>query len=170
MHFLQLLIHALKNGIVQELSAYEDLLRLGAEKKDVLIRNDLDQLEKIRLAEEEGIKKVRMLNTLQAGTLSKIAEYHGLDHTPNLTEIIALVKSEKDKAQLQLYLQRYQRIIIDLQTQTREAQLLLETQMQYTNFMLEMLTQNDTVGDLYSSAGTVTDDPTPRRVWFNQEA
>lgn len=167
---MQLYIHALKNGLAQEKEVYTQLLQLAKQKSEALIKNNLEAIETILEQENEFLKKLSALNVLQTGTLSKIAEKKGLDHTPNLTEIIEMIDTSEGKQALITIQDEFQALIKELRTQNDQNQRLLETQLQYTNFCLGLLTQSEAVGDLYGSSGHVNDDSLPRRGIINREA
>lgn len=167
---MQLYIHALKNGLVKEKEVYSQLLRLARNKTEALIKNDLETIEAILKSESEALKKLGELNTLQTGTLSKIAEKMALSQQPNLSEIIEMTDNEQDRQTLVAIQNDFHTLIKELRTQNEQNQRLLETQLQYTSFCIELMTQNDAVGDLYGSSGHINEDPTPRRGFINREA
>lgn len=168
--FLQLLVHALKNGMLQEQEVYAELLGLAKDKRDALVQNDVEQLGEILKAEEIAMKRVRELNTMQTGTLSKIAEDCALTELPTISRVIELLPSEAEKQKLRTVQQSFQSLIRDLKNQNEQNQKLLETQIQYNGIFLELFTQNEPVGNLYANTGYVSDDPTPRRGFINREA
>lgn len=167
---MQLYIHALKNGLAQEKEVYTQLLQLAKQKSEALIKNNLEEIEAILEQESEFLKKLSAINVLQTGTLSKIAEKKGLDHIPNLTEVINMIDLSKEKQTLITIQNEFHALIKELRAQNDQNQRLVETHLQYTSFCLELLTQNEAVGDLYGSSGHVNDDPFPRRGIINREA
>lgn len=167
---MQLVFHALKNGLEQERKVYARLLELGLGKKEALVKNDIDAINKTLEQETECMKKLRELNTIQMGNLDRLAEHFHLDHRPNLSEIISLTDDEAEKRKLREMQDAFHALIKEFRSVNEQNQKLLETQMQYTDFCLELLTQEETVGDLYSNSGRVNEEPVQRRGIIDWEA
>ncbi|MDL2224966.1 flagellar protein FlgN [Eubacteriales bacterium OttesenSCG-928-M02] len=141
----------------EERAIYQTLLEKAAEKKDAIIKDDVEALTAITRFEEEAVLAIRKTDKAKEKILQEMAPIMHQAEPPDLSEIIQGVKDGALKADLSNIQVEFQSIINGLSAQNMVNQQLLETQLEYTNFCLELLTQPESVGDFYGSSGQVAD-------------
>jgi hypothetical protein len=167
--FLDELLVGLKSVMIEEKKVYEELLRIANEKKEALIKNDTDRMDEFVKLEKKAMRDVRELNRKTTQTLDMIARAHHLDHSPDLSQIIGLIPEEDERESMCRLQEAFQQTIQELMTRNELNQRLIETQLQYMAFCLELFTQGDPVGATYGHSGHVNEDHIVRKGLLDQE-
>lgn len=164
------LVDALKTVMASERAVYAGLAELADQKKGYIIQNDLANIKACMRLEENALRELKELDQEKAGVLREIQQEGGLAAMPDLTAIIGLLEREAKKEELRALQRDFQNLIEDLKGKNNLNQTLLKTQLQYTSFCLELMTQGGNVGDLYGNTGRVQEDTTARMGLLDREA
>lgn len=153
---MEQLIYALKNAMTAEKDAYRTLVGLSERKKDFLISNDVEGLNKLIREETNCVKAMKTLSLERESVLKQIADKKGLLDNLNMDDVIAFA-SGRLKQELSDLKQEFNRVIISLSRLNGLNKKLIDTHLQYTSFCIETLTQSGNTGDTYSSTGQVSE-------------
>ena len=154
-------IIALKDVMTAEKDAYFELLSLSEKKKDILIQNDIAALNTLIRRETEQMRLIKPL-AQERQTLSKnIKEHYGLSKLETIDDVISLADGRL-KDELATLKKDYNQILKRLSDCNDLNKKLIETQMQYTDFCIGVLTQNMKTSDIYNGNGSVSEDQTSR--------
>jgi flagellar biosynthesis/type III secretory pathway chaperone len=153
----------------RERDLYARLLEYAEEKKEVLVKNDFDGINRVLTLETETMERIADANKLTNEVLERIAQKNKLAARPDLSAVIALVDDENEKEELRATQNAFQSLVAALKMKNDTNQKLLETQLKYNEFFLNMLTQQEGVGDLYGNDGLVDEDRLPRRVLIDTQ-
>jgi flagellar biosynthesis/type III secretory pathway chaperone len=159
----------LKSAMIEEKKVYEELLSIADEKKKALIKNDTERMDEFVKLEKKAMKDARALNSKTIEILDAIAHAHQLDHNPDLSEIISLIQEEEERESIRRMQAEFQQTIQDLMTRNELNQRLIETQLEYMAFCLELFTQGDPMGEMYGYDGHVSEDHMVRKGLLDQE-
>lgn len=138
-----------------EKAAYKELLILAEEKKDIVIKNDIDSLNTIVLRETNVIKKIKALEIKRANAVENIINDKGLDKKYiELDEIIDYA-IDIQKAQLIKLKNEFADVVNKLKDINSINKNLMETQLRYTSFCLDVILQNGNTAVNYDNSGSV---------------
>lgn len=148
---------ALKSVLELETVEYRQMLALAAEKRDVLLKNDVAGLEFIVARETVVLKRIKQLETEREALIARTA---ALSHRPKdalrLTDIIAMAGGE-----LRGELVRLRGELGELTERMKNSNTmnrgLIETQLQYANFCVNLLSGQEGTLSVYSNAGEMND-------------
>jgi hypothetical protein len=135
-----------------ERDACVKLIELGKAKKDQLIENRVTQLNLTVRAESEAVKKLKTASKYRVEALKGVALEFGLEYPIELNDVLALLPNE-NREQAQGIKASIQLAVEELAALNALNQKLIETQIQYTEFCLSMLTEGPERLDTYENTG-----------------
>ncbi len=150
--------------MTDEKSLYEELLPLGMEKKEAITKNDIETLDRIvkeeqvflgKVNERERVRK-QLVGELAAHLKKPASEISMQDFLPSSPPEV----QEKLKVlhrELGVLLQKH----ADLNELNRK---LIESRLEFINYTLNAVVQDDTPSHIYGGAGAASD---PQRVSRN---
>ncbi|MDL2289325.1 flagellar protein FlgN [Clostridia bacterium OttesenSCG-928-F22] len=156
------LIQKLKKAMLEEREIYQDLLHKAEEKQTALVENNTQAINEILEYETTVIGTLKGSNKETQSILEDIQQEFQLEQLPSLTDLINIVETEADKQQLRELQDDFREIVQELSDRNQLNQRLIETQLQYTAFNLEILTQGQALGDTYSQSGEIKESNTER--------
>ncbi|MEL7608383.1 MAG: flagellar protein FlgN [Bacillota bacterium] len=127
--------------MAQETELYEDLLELAGRKKDVLIEHRIEELKQIVHRESEILKRLGKMELRRAPLLAALAPSEGDIGSPELSAILPTLDSP-EREELNRIKERLQRTVGEISARNAVNQKLIETQLQYTSFCIELMTGN----------------------------
>lgn len=142
----------LLEAMTAERDACFRLIELGKTKKDQLIENRVTELNLTVRAESEAVKKLKTAAKHRIEALKGIALEFGLDHSIEFDNVLALLHPEK-RTEAQGIKASVQAAVEELAALNALNQRLIETQIQYTEFCLSMLTEGPERLDTYENTG-----------------
>lgn len=163
------LLSELTYAMAGELELYMSLLQYARQKKRVLIDNDVDQLTILVKLEEEQLAKLGPFTEMREKLFTRIAAEDGYDGKITLGYIQKRFPPAQ-RRELDRLSVRYQQVIRELSALNRLNQSLLQTQLQYTAFCMEAITQAHPVGSIYGSTGYANSGFAPARRLIDREA
>lgn len=150
-------IEMLVNILGQECKIYKNLLTMSEQKKDILIQGDVDALDAMVSREKEALQKISSLERMREDTTSSTALEQGIE-TKNvrLEEIIETCSGEEKDA-LQRIRFELGEVVKALSDNNAHNKMLIDTQLQYSAFCIEMLTGQTNMTNTYTNSGRVSD-------------
>lgn len=145
-----------------EKTVYNELLRLSKIKKDILIKNDVDELNKIILKEKEANKKIIALERKRELSVEKIAKHYGKQSVDVTLDFITDMAQGMMKKQLMDLKDNFTLLLKELSDSNDINKDLINTQLDYTAFCLDVMTQSTNTSETYNNAGGVNDDKKQR--------
>jgi len=153
---LEYLLTGLIDVVQQELSVYQSVLGKANQKKEALIKNDINMLEHIVARESGVVKTMQELERRRESLIRAIAQKHGLDEkTATLADIAALYP-EKSETLLTLKTQLGS-VVAEIQKLNEANRALLDTHLQYTSFCVNLLTGAASTLNTYSYSGRISE-------------
>ena len=153
----------------REKAIYEELLQVASEKKEVLIKNEVSRLTEMLRVEAERLKALEKINPSIVALLSAVTGREG-SAAVSVTDAIHALSDPMEKEALQALQGELRAIIEALRGKNEVNQRLIETQLEYNAFCLELLTQNPSASDIYGSSGRLSEAPVERRGLIDREA
>lgn len=136
---IEKLIQVLKN----EYEIYQQLYRLGEEKQQIIIDNEVDDLLSIIEDEQAEIEKINELEAKRVEVLTEIAEENSLAQEElSFTKLIELL-SEPDKSELKNIRQKLLELLEDIQAINETNANLIEESLKLNNYTLQLLTDSN---------------------------
>jgi flagellar biosynthesis/type III secretory pathway chaperone len=168
------------NGVAKLTSLYEildnlinlhrALYTLAKQKKDVLIKGDIDELVKITQQEQKLIKAVEAAEAARIETVKELFAAQGLSSSEGtLAELIKLITAAEEKARLTNYRNELLRIVSELRDANELNQQLLEQSLSFVNMTLDLLTDTPEQDFIYSKP-TANVHRNTNRTFFNKRA
>lgn len=153
-----------------EKAIHEELLNLAKEKKEILIKNDIDSLNSIVKRESELVNNIKELEEKREDSVQVISKEIGVG-AENLT-LSEMAKHaigiQKNKLlQLKDELSEVVKQLSDYNDINKE---LLATHLNYTFFSLNIMAQGVTPVDTYDNSGYMKDDNKVRIGLIDQKA
>lgn len=148
----------LKAILKQMITVYENILLVGKEKQEALIKGEHEQLLSIFPKEAALLKEISLLEDQRQ---AETASYNAA----TLTEILSNPSTKEGKEELLAYQKELKVKLIELEAQHALNQQLIETSLQYVNNMLALFTQKQQQSITYSGKqyGNQKDAPHSRR-------
>lgn len=145
-----------------EKTVYNELLRLSKLKKDILIKNDVDELNKIILKEKQANKKIIALEKRRESSVEKIAMQCSKQAADVTLDVITDMAQGMMKKQLMDLKDNFTLLLKELSDSNDINKDLINTQLDYTAFCLDVMTQSTNTSETYNNAGGVNDDKKQR--------
>lgn len=147
----------LQDILQQELVAYKNILDKGRQKKDALLKNDVDMLDRIVAYEWSIVKAIKQLEAERELIIQKIALEKGLDsQTVTLDDIAGLQDGALRTGFLALK-KELKKIISEIDALSRVNKGLVDTHLQYSTYCVNLLTGHQNTLNTYSYAGRMSD-------------
>ncbi len=163
------LIHELEYYMAGELEIYVGLLQYAKNKKIALIENDLDELSMLVKLEDEALSRLHDASARRENLFDRAAQATGYDGKITFDYIVRDIPTE-ERGELDRLRGRYQEVIRELSALNDLNQNLLQMQLQYTSFCMDILMQSKPVGGTYASSGYANPEFDSGRRFIDQEA
>ena len=151
------MINQLVDVMNDQAERYNELLGLSLEEKDLLVKNDIEGIQKITNLKNLVITQNNRLERKRISLVKDIAEVlgHSSQEELSLAELIELVGEQPEAEQLTEIGKRLREILEKLQESNNLNKQLLESSLDYVNYTLNMI-QSSISPDLanYPDAGT----------------
>ena len=148
---------ALKSVLELETAEYKQMLALAAEKKDVLFKNDVQGLELIVAREMTVLKRIKQLEAEREALIARAAI---LSHRPKnairLSDLIEMLDGDM-RAEFSRIRDELTDVVSQLKNSNKANKGLIETQLQYASFCVNLLAGHTGPLSTYSHAGQMND-------------
>ena len=138
--------------ISQEAAVFEDFLKLLGRQQEMLVKNDVDGLNKVTALQREKVVESQLLNKKREALISEIKSANAIEGDLNVTRLIELVDEDQGGRLLQL-----RDIISGLNRKISEVRdqnaLLLNRSREYIARTLEMLSNINNPNSNYTPSG-----------------
>ncbi|MCL1997980.1 MAG: flagellar protein FlgN [Turicibacter sp.] len=130
--------------LTEETQNYEDLLGLSLEKRDVIIQNDIDQLQKINHLENIIISKNLKLEKKRIELVSDMAVVLCHKQTDlTLEDIITLMDGKEEQKLLIDVRDKIKKVVLDLKEINIQNGQLIQNALEYIEFSNNLLRSNN---------------------------
>lgn len=159
-------------GILDNLaSLHKALYTLAIEKKDVLIRGEIDELTRITQREQKLIKGIE---NAEASRIALVREIYGERKLPlvdgSLSELMKSLTGVEEKAKLNEYRNELLRIVSELRDANELNQQLLEQSLGFVNISLDLVTDNPAEDFIYKKPTQSLVNSKTNRSFINRQA
>lgn len=142
---------------------------LAGQKKDVLVKGNIDELVAITRQEQQLIKGVTAAETARQTLVKELSVEKGFAlQDGTLAELIKLTTSAEEKARLTSYRDELTRIVTQLRNANELNQQLLKQSLEFVNLTLDLIT--DTPEEDYIYGKPTHDIRQANRTFFNKKA
>ncbi|WP_342404953.1 flagellar protein FlgN [Brevibacillus sp. FSL K6-2834] len=150
---------------------HKALQTLAVQKKEVLIKGDVDQLLAITTQEKKLIKAVSAAEDTRQSLVAQMFAEQGI-HRDNgtLAELIKLTTSPEEKARLMKARDELTRIISELRKANELNQQLLEQSLSFVNMTLDLVTDSPEDDFFYGRTARSDGYRNHARTFFNKKA
>lgn len=146
-------LSALKSVLELETGEYKQMLALAAEKKDVLFKNDVQGLELIVARELTVLNKIKQLEAEREALIAKAAALsHRPQSTMRLSDMIDLLDGDMRTDFIKIR-DELSDVVAQLKNSNKANKGLIETQLQYASFCVNLLAGNAGPLSTYSQVG-----------------
>lgn len=150
-------LSALKSVLMLETVEYKQMLALAAEKKAVLFQNDVQGLELIVAREMTVLKRIKQLETEREALIAKAAVLsHRPKSTMRLSDMIELLDGDMRTDFVRIR-EELSDVVLQLKNSNQANKGLIETQLQYASFCVNLLSGHTGPLSIYSNAGHMND-------------
>jgi len=148
-------LNALKSVLELEAAEYKKMLVLAAEKRDVLFKNDVKGLELIVAKELSVLKAIKHLEAQREELIGKAAVLsHRAKDTMRLTDIIEILNGDLKEEFIRIR-GELSGLVAELKKSCKANKGLIETQLQYASFCVNLLSGQAGPLSLYSHEGEI---------------
>lgn len=142
---------------------------LASQKKDVLVKGEIDELVAITRQEQKLIKGVTAAEMARQTVVKELSVEKGFAlQEGTLAELIKLTTSAEEKVRLTSYRDELTRVVTELRNANDLNQQLLEQSLDFVNMTLDLIT--DTPEDDYIYGKPTHDIRQANRTFFNKKA
>ncbi len=163
------LLKELEYCMAGEMEIYVSLLQYAKNKKAALIKNDLDGLNMLIKLEDEAVNSLHAASARRESLFDRVAKETGYEGKITFDYIVKDL-SAQERGELDHLRSRYQEVVRELSALNELNQSLLQMQLQYTSFCMDILMQEKPVGGTYGSSGQVNPEFQQGRRLIDQEA
>lgn len=163
-------MHTLYELLDNLIQLHKALYTLAMQKKEVLVKGDVDELVAITRQEQKLIKGVTAVETARLNAVKELTTEKGL--TPQegtLAELIKLTTSAEEKLRLTSCRNELSRIVTELKEANELNQQLLEQSLSFVNMTLDLITDTPEDDFIYGKP-TADTYRQANRTFFNKKA
>lgn len=131
-------IEALVSLLGEELSVYEKLCGLSLEKKEAVLKNDVDLLAKIIGEERALIVEAERLESRRISETSRIARELGLEGNVKISDLKRFLE-EDDFHRLESIAEKLKSVLNKLKEINETNRYLVESTLRYISYMIDAL-------------------------------
>ncbi len=132
---------ALHDVLENLINLHKALYTLAVQKKDVLIKGDIEALSAITQQEQKLIKALGAAESARIELVKQMFATRGLSIADaTLLDLVKIVTDPEEKSRLQSYRDELTRIVSELRQANELNQQLLEQSLSFVNLTLDLLT------------------------------
>lgn len=147
------LINELEDVLSNQLLIYQELLNTSREKKDIIVKNDIDALREILIIENQLVGKNQKLEKNRIELFYDISMVLGKPKNSNLTQILEGLQGQPEQARISECREKILEIVDELKKINDENQNLLELSASYVEFNINTMSSANTPQTFYDSSG-----------------
>lgn len=142
----------------EELELHKNMLEISSQKKDILVKGDVSELEKINKIEAGLILKMGGFEEKRELMISKVAKDEGIDKSELTLSIILKYTKESDGNRLKEIQSELKNAITQLKQINDLNMQLVKNSLDYIDFSINLFTGASTAADnSYTSTGSIND-------------
>lgn len=152
---MERLFEKLRNLIARQTAAYSKLLELSRKEKEAIIKNDVPELNNIVEEEQKELKCIARLESERKELFCNISEETGLKKL-YIRDIIGMTQGAV-REELSATEEQLEKTAEELNRINKLNKTLIETQIQYSSFYMNLLTGPVKTMDTYSNSGRLNE-------------
>lgn len=141
--------------MTREISVHSDLVGLSGREKDAIIKNAVQEIDSIVSDKQTLVKKLKQLESERKELFCSFSEKTGADK-PNYRAIIDTAKGAL-RVRLAALAQQLEETADELKRINWLNRTLIDTQMRYTTFFMNLVTGSSDSTGTYSNSGRVAE-------------
>jgi flagellar biosynthesis/type III secretory pathway chaperone len=146
-------LNALKAVLQLETVEYKQMLALAAEKKDALFKNQVSDLDAVVAREITVLKRIKQLEKEREALIERAAVLsHRPKSTMHLNDIIEIASGDMHEEFIRIR-DELNEVIMQLKLSNKANNGLIETQLQYASFCVNLLSGHVNMLGTYSNGG-----------------
>lgn len=149
------LFNKLKGLIARQTAVYGRLLELSRKEKDAIIKNDVPALNMIVEEEQKELQIIMQLESERKELFCSFSEQTGIEKL-YIRDIIGLTDGDA-REELKATEDELEHTAAELNRINKLNKTLIETQLQYSSFYMNLLTGPINTMDTYSNSGRLSD-------------
>lgn len=157
MEYIDNTCNELKSAIAGEKDIYSNLLDFAKKKKEIIVNHRVNELNEIIRVETELVEQIRILDEKRITAIKDITRQTGDEETNDINAVLSNLSAPL-REEMETLIKELKGVLRELWKLNHINQKLIETQLQYTAFCIEIMTQSNRAGDLYGSNGQVNPD------------
>jgi hypothetical protein len=142
-------LEQLKEALMQENNTYKETLQLEQEKVKVIKAVKLRELEEITRLEQQYLMKMSTYEKIRRSIFVAIAEELEVTEIKSLSELLMLIEDQKTIDEIDELRNQLLDTILKLKEVNQSNEKLLQQQLEYINFSIELLTVDPSDGINY---------------------
>ncbi len=136
----------LKDSLNGEIAVYQELLLLSEQQKEAVINNDVKSISSIAEKQQSLLNSLKKIKSERDGRLGDLwQKSEGVELGDELKRLFARRENEAGK----------------LRAASALNKTLINTQLEYTSFCINLITGQGSVPGTYSGSGTIKDEGVP---------
>lgn len=163
---MEKLFGRLKDLIARQTAAYGKLIELSRKEKDAIIKNDVPELNVIVEEEQKELKSIMQLESERKELFYSFSKETGVDKL-YMRDIIGMTDGAVHE-ELKATEQELEDTAAELNRINKLNKTLIETQIQYSSFYMNLLSGPVNAMDTYSNSGRLSDKNTVNNVLLDQ--
>lgn len=152
------LLEVLLDTINEEIKIYDELLAIGKEKKNIIIKNQVEVLKQMNTVEISLTNKLKKLSKKRLESFEDIKMVLGLTGQATLSNIAQKLKDEKEKTELLKARDKLKEISIELGEVNQINRNLIGNSLDYIDFSINLIRQTSS-----DETGTYSKDDLKRK-------
>nr|MBO2479761.1 hypothetical protein [Bacillota bacterium] len=155
-------------AIMMELVAeHEQLLHLGQQKKDLLVRNEIQKLRQLVEKEMERVRQVERLELRRQRAVQRLLGEAGAD--AGIQAVLAVLP-QPEREKLTVVAERLRSLLEQLQQLNEQNRMLVEQGLAFVRASMELFAAAEQTGTLYNREAKMDEPPSGTGLsWLDQK-
>lgn len=147
------IIQGILSNLIKEKDAYAQMLEISKEKQECILQDNLQGLNAMLQKEQVLVKSIAALEKERDALTLQLSRATCIAPDELTVEAIAGQAQEETARALRKAKNQFATILTQQMAINETNQKLLETQLSFVNFMINTLTRQPDVGNMYSTGG-----------------
>lgn len=138
---MKILVEELKDVLLEELKAYEEMLELTTKKTDIIISGRINDLDSITHMENSLILRLGQFEDTREKVVKNIQKQFGMEEDTTLTDILnSIDNTDKVKQDIDKITKKLSKVLDSLKGKNNLNSLLIKDTLEYIELNINLLT------------------------------